>query len=313
MATNSTSTQIEQPVMHPTVLPSEVTAPRRTFWIVASLLTLYIIWGTTYLVISIALESFPPYFLMGSRFLMAGGALFVIMRLQGAALPTFKQMRNATIIGGLLFLGGMGSVALAEQSVASGLAATMIATMPLWVTVFSMIWAQTKTSRTEWFGIALGIIGVAILSLEGNIRANPAGIALLLGSCVSWALGSVWSKKLELPKGAMANAAEMFAGGVLLILMSLLRNEQLDRPITLTAIASLAYLTTFGSLLTITAYSFLLKTVRPSLATSYAFVNPVIALLLGVSLGGEKLTGSALIALPVILVGVAFVAFRRKG
>jgi drug/metabolite transporter (DMT)-like permease len=292
----------------------EQAAPRanRRLWIVLSLLSVYIIWGTTYLGISVALQSFPPYLMMGIRFVTAGTILFIVMRVQGAALPTLTQTRNAAIIGALLLLGGMGSVAIAEQWVASGLAATMIATMPLWVTVFSMMWGGVVPSRWEWLGIALGIVGVALLSFEGNLSANPLGIALLLFSCVSWGLGSVWSKKLALPTGAMANAVEMLAGGALLIAAGLLRGEALDKPITIPALLALAYLTTFGSLATITAYTYLLRTVRPGLATSYAFVNPVIALLLGVWIGGETLTGSAWIALPVILIGVAFVALRRR-
>lgn len=288
-------------------------APRdnKRFWIIVSLLTVYIIWGTTYLAIRFALESYPPYMMMGIRFVLAGGALYLFLKLRGTATPTLKQWRSAAIVGVLLLVGGMGSVALAEQSVSSGLAATLIAVSPLFALVFSMIWGNRPT-RTEWIGVGLGIAGVALLSFEQNLAANPMGIALILFATCSWSLGSVWSRHLEMPEGVMANAAEMLVGGAGLLLMALLRGEQITSVPTIDATLALVYLTTFGSLATITAYMFLLKTVSPALATSYAFVNPAIALLLGVALGGETITGSALFALPVILAGVAFVALQKR-
>lgn len=290
----------------------QVTLPtNRRFWIVVALLTVYIVWGTTYLGIRFALESFPPYLMMGIRFVIAGGALFLFLMARGAALPTLKQWRSAAIVGVLLLVGGMGSVAMAEQWVSSGLAATLVATAPLWTLVFSMLWRNVPT-RAEWIGVALGIMGVALLSLEGNLLANPAGIALMIFATACWSLGSVWSRHLELPKGAMGNAAEMLTGGLVLVVLGLARGEQISGAPTASALLAMVYLITFGSLATITAYMFLLKTVQPALATSYAFVNPAIALFLGVLLGGEHLTGSALVALPVILLGVAFVALRRR-
>jgi drug/metabolite transporter (DMT)-like permease len=285
----------------PTVL-----APDRRFWIVVSLLIVYVIWGTTYLSIRFALESFPPYLMMGIRFVLAGGGLLIFLRLRGAPMPTLKQWRSASIVGVLLLVFGMGSVAMAEQWVSSGLAAMMVATVPLWALVFSALWRNYPTRR-EWIGVGIGLAGVAILSLEGNLQANPLGVALLLFATASWSLGSVWMRRLDMPPAAMGNAAEMLAGGLVLLVFGLLRGEQIITQPTTNALLALAYLTTFGSIATLTAYMYLLKTVSPALATSYTFVNPVIALLLGVVMGGEELTGSALIALPVILVGVAFV------
>lgn len=281
------------------------------FLIILALLILYVVWGTTYLGIRLALESYPPYLMMGIRFTIAGGALFAFLKLRGAATPTLKQWRSATIVGVLLLVGGMGSVALAEQSVSSGLAATLVASAPLWALLFSMRWGA-KPARTEWIGVALGIFGVALLSLEGNLQANPVGVALVVFATVSWSLGSVWSRHLDMPAGGMGNAAEMLVGGIVLLVLGLLRREQIVGVPTTNAVLALAYLTTFGSLLTMTAYMYLLKTVHPTLATSYAFVNPAIALFLGVLIGGELLTGSVYIALPVILLGVAFVALRKK-
>jgi drug/metabolite transporter (DMT)-like permease len=249
---------------------------------------------------------------MGIRFVLAGAMLFVFLRARGAAMPTPKQWHSAVIVGVLLLVFGMGSVAMAEQWVSSGLAAALVATVPLWALAFSALWRNFPT-RSEWLGVGLGFVGVAILTLEGNLQANPLGVALMLFATASWALGSVWMRRLDMPPGAMGNAAEMLAGGVILLIVGLLRGEQITGAPTTNALLALTYLTTFGSLATLTAYMYLLKTVSPALATSYTFVNPPIALLLGVLLGGEHLTGSAVIALPVILLGVAFVLRARTG
>lgn len=278
--------------------------------IILSLLILYIVWGTTYLVIRFALESFPPYWLMGLRFVIAGVVLFSVLRVRGAALPTLRQWRNATVIGTLLLGLGMGSVATAEQTISSGLAATLVATAPLWALLFARFWGR-KPTRNELFGVVLGLAGVSLLSLEGNLQANPEGIALVIFASAAWAFGSTLIKHLDMPDGAMGSAAEMLMGGLVLCGMALLRGEPFPAAPTVGSLAAMAYLITFGSLLTMLAFGYLLKTVSPTLALSYSFVNPAIALLLGVVIGGEMLTGSAWIALPVILVGLGFV-FRSK-
>jgi drug/metabolite transporter (DMT)-like permease len=282
----------------------------RRFWIITSLLILYIIWGTTYLVIRFALEGFQPYWMMALRFVIAGGALYSFLRLRGAPNPTLRQWRSATLVGALLLGGGMGSVALAEESISSGLAATLVATAPLWAMFYSRLWGR-KPSRGEWIGVALGLLGVGLLSLEGNLQANPQGLLLMLIAPALWSLGSVWMNHLDMPAGFMGSAAEMLAGGLVLVGMALLRGEPFPVAPPAGAVAALLYLIVLGSLLTMTAYTYLLQNVSPTLATSYSFVNPAIALFLGVALGGEVLTGSALIALPIILVGVAFV-FRAR-
>jgi drug/metabolite transporter (DMT)-like permease len=282
----------------------------RRAWIIICLLILYIVWGTTYLVIRFALEGFQPYWLMALRFLIAGGALYIFLRLRGVPNPTLRQWRSATIVGALLLGGGMGSVALAEQSISSGLAATLVATAPLWAIFYSRLWGRVP-ARGEWIGVGLGMLGVVLLSLEGNLQANPEGLLLMLLAPALWSLGSVWMGHLDMPAGFMGSAAEMLAGGLVLVGMAILRGEPVPTSPSPGSLAALLYLIVLGSLLTMTAYTYLLQNVSPTLATSYSFVNPAIALFLGVALGGEHLTGSALIALPVILVGVAFV-FRAK-
>lgn len=290
---------------------ARVVRPNTRTWIILSLLTVYIIWGTTYLAIRYTLESFPPHLMMGIRFVIAGGGLFTFLWLRGAPMPTLRQWRSAAIVGLLLYVGAMGSVAMAEQWVSSGLAATLVATSPVFAMLFSLLWGA-KPARREWIGVALGIVGVALLTFEGNLRANPGGIVLMIFATVCWSLGSVWSKHLDTPKGAMGNAAEMLVGGVVLVALGSLRGERIVSAPTPAALLALAYLITFGSLATMTAYMYLLKTVSPALATSYAFVNPAIALFLGVALGGEQITGMALVALPIILIGVGFVALRKQ-
>lgn len=283
----------------------------RRFWIVVSLLTVYIIWGTTYLGIRFALESFPPHLMMGIRFVVAGAVLFAFLRLRGRPIPNRRQWRSVGIVGILLLVGGMGSVALAEQWVSSGLAATLVATSPLWAMLISMLWKYVP-ARTEWIGVGLGISGVLLLGLEGNLQANPLGVVLILSATISWALGSVWSKHLEMPEGAMGSAAEMLIGGAILVALGLLRGERILEAPTSGALLALIYLTTFGSLAALSAYAYLLKTVTPTLAISYAFVNPAIALLLGALLAGEQVGATTLLALPIILVGVGFVAFKPR-
>lgn len=285
--------------------PSSLRVSKRLL-VILSLAAVYIIWGTTYLGIRFALESFPPYLLMGTRFVIAGGLLFGFLVVRGAKLPTRRQWGSAALLGLLLMVFGMGSTAMAEEHLSSGLTATLVATSPLLAMLFSMLWKQFPT-RIDWIGVGLGFVGVIILSMEGNLQANPGAVALMIFATAMWSLGSVWMKHLDMPDGAMGNAAEMLCGGLMLVALAFLRGERITEAPTTSALLALAYLTTFGSLITISAYMYLLKTVSPALATSYALVNPAIALLLGVVLGGETLTGSAIIALPVILAGIGFV------
>ncbi len=285
-------------------------APNRSqFWIIVSLLTVYIVWGTTYLAADFALQSFPAYLLMGIRFIISGIVLFAILRLSGAPMPTRRQWRNSAIIGALLLVGGTGSVALAQERISSGLAATLVATAPLWTLVFRLLW-KNQPSRREWFGAGLGIVGVGLLTMEGNLQANPIGVIIVLLAAASWAFGSVLNGHLDTPGGAMCNATQMLSAGLLLFVFGLLRGETISGPPSTASLLALGYLIVFGALGAMTAYMYLLDHVSPSLANSYSFVNPAIALLLGVVIGGETLTGSAFIALPVILLGVSFIASR---
>lgn len=281
--------------------------------IILALLTVYIIWSTTYLAIRFALESFPPYLMMGIRFTIAGGLLFGFLLLRGAKLPTRRQWFSAGIIGFLLLVMGMGNTARAETMISSGLAASLIAASPLITLLFSMIWGNRPT-RSEWIGVGIGLFGVILLTLEGNLQANPVGVLFIFIAITCWSLGSVLFKRVEMPPGVMGNAAEMLIGGLILIGLALVSGERISAAPTPGALGALVYLIIAGSLATMTAYMYLLQHTSPALATSYALVNPGLAVILGVVLGGEVITGSALIALPLIVVGVAFVFgfFERK-
>lgn len=284
--------------------------PRHVASIGMALAAVYVVWGSTYLGIRIALEGFPPFLMAGVRSLIAGALLYAVVRLRGARRPTAVQWGNATLVGGLLLLGGNGGVVWAEQTVSSSMAALVVSTVTLWAALFAGMWGEWPR-RVEWFGMLLGFSGVVLLNFGGNLKASPAG-ALALGiATVSWALGSMWSRRLALPGGMMAPAAEMLAGGALLLVASAVTGEGVPASPSLRAVLALAYLIVFGSLVGFTAYIFLLGAVRPAVATSYAYVNPVIALLLGMWLAGERVSANEWLAMPVVLAGVALVALAR--
>ena len=279
--------------------------------IVFSLLAVYLIWGSTYLGIRIALESWPPFLMSALRFLAAGVVMYAFLRWRGVAAPTPRQWRNTVVTGTLLLAAGNGLVCYAEQTVSSSLAAVAIAGMPLFAALFAGLYGRWPRPR-DGLGIVVGFSGVILLNLGGEMRASPAGAIALVAAPLCWAFGSVWSRHQDMPDPLMSTAAQMLTGGAVLVLVTLALGESWPAAPTLRATAALAYLTVFGSLVAFTAYIYLLQHVRPALATSYAYVNPVIAVLLGIGLGGEKLTIFALIALPIILLGVALVTTAKR-
>jgi drug/metabolite transporter (DMT)-like permease len=280
-------------------------------WLVpAALLIVYVVWGSTYFGIRLALESLPPFLMAGFRFLVAGAVLFALSRARGEPLPTKVQWVSGLKVGALLPLVGNGGVVFAEQYVASSLAAIIIATVSLWATLFSGLFGKWP-DRRQWAGIALGLIGVAVLNLDGELRGSPLAAGVLFFSAAGWAFGSVWSKRLDLPKGAMSSAVQMVCGGLLLLVVALVKGERLVQVPTATSLAALGYLIVFGSLLGFSAYTFLIRRTSAAVATSYAYVNPIVAVLLGVGFGAEKVSPNLLIALVVILAGVALVALPR--
>lgn len=278
--------------------------------VLLALLAVYLIWGSTYLAGKLALQSYPPMVMGAVRFALAGGCLYVFARARGEAPPTRRQWAYAAAIGALLFVCGSGLVAFAQQRVDSGLAAIMVAAMPLWAGVFGGVFG-TWPSRSEWASLALGIAGVVLINLDANLRANLPSALALVASPMLWAFGSVWSRRVDLPRGFMASAAMMLTASLLFAVLAGSSWATLQRP-TVTATAALLYLILFGSLVGFSAYQYLLSRTHPSVATSYAYVNPVIAVLLGVFLGRERLTPHALAGGILVSAAVAWVVAGRR-
>lgn len=279
--------------------------------ILIALITLYLAWSSTYLAIRISLEDFPPFFTAGFRYMVVGAGMYLYLRYKGVGVPNGPQWAGSAAVGAFLLLGGTGGVVYAEQWVGSGIAALVIATTPLWTVLFSGIWKQWP-QRSEWIGLALGFAGIVLLNIDGDLRAHPAGAALLVLSAASWSFGSVLSLRLSLPSGMMASAAQMLSGGALVLVVGLASGERIPSTVSTRSTAAMIYLALFGSLLGYTAYTFLLKNVRPALATSYAYVNPVLAVLLGIWVAGERITGAGVIAMFVILAGVVLVIAGQR-
>ncbi|MDR7285116.1 drug/metabolite transporter (DMT)-like permease [Pseudomonas corrugata] len=279
--------------------------------LIAAFFALYVIWGSTYLAIRIGVEYWPPLLLAGIRFVVAGTLMYAFLRWRGAPAPTWAQWKAAGMIGILLLAGGNGGVTVAEHmGVASGVAALAIATVPLFTLLCGYFWGARNT-RLEWAGIVLGLIGIAMLNLGSNLQSSPLGATLLVLAAASWAFGSVWSKHLPLPEGAMASAVEMLVGGVVLLIGSALSGEHLQALPPIEGWAALAYLTFFGSIIAFNAYMYLLKNVRPAAATSYAYVNPAVAVLLGIVFVGETIGIEEGLAMLVIISAVVLIGLPQ--
>lgn len=293
---------------------NEATTPESSrVKLIMALLALYIIWGSTYLAIRFALEGFPPFLMAGVRFLIAGALLYGFLRIRGVRNPTRQQWKGAAIVGCLLLVVGNGGVVFAEQWVASGVAALGVASVPLWAALFAGIWGNWPT-RQEWLGSLLGLLGVALLSLGSGLSLNPIGTVTVLVAATGWAIGSVWSRYLSLPGGLMSSAVEMLVGGAVLMVLGFFFDGNVTLHFTSGAMLAVVYLVIFGSLLGFTAYGYLLQTVKPALATSYAYVNPMVAVGLGVLFDNESLTVAEIAAMGLILAGVVLVTlkFRKR-
>lgn len=279
-------------------------APTLSGLLLLCLAATWLVWGSTYLAIKFALVSFPPFFQMGTRFLFAGALLMAWMRWRGAPWPDARQWRNALVVGTLMLGGGMGGTAYAELSVGSGLVVAFIAVVPLMIAALNRLYG-VKPGRLELAGIAVGLAGVLLLTQGAGFQASPAGLAAIAIACVTWSIGSVLSQRsLPLAPGATGFASEMLCGGAVLLVLSALNGETPQWPPEPLAAAAWFYLVVFGSLIAFNAYMVLLAQASAGLASSYTFVNPVIAMLLGVAVAGEVVTGFEWLAAGVVLVGV---------
>jgi len=282
---------------------------------------LYFIWGSTYLAIRFAIDTLPPFLMAGVRFLMAGSILFVWAKARGAKGPSGRAWRTAMISGGLMLTCGNGSVVWAEQFVPSGMVALLIATVPLWIVLQDWGWGQGgRPSFGVIFGILWGFVGVALLVTGAEIgRATVhdlMGGAFVLVGAGTWAAGSLVARYGARPPSAeLGNGMQMLAGGGLLFLAGLLRGEGADLElgaVSLASVLALLYLVVFGSLVAFSSYIWLLRNTTPAVASTYAYVNPVVALLLGWALAGEPLSPRTVLAAFIILTGVMIITIRRS-
>ncbi len=296
-------------------IPTEKPASRAS--ILLAFAAVYLVWGSTYLAIRVAVAGIPPFLMGGTRFALSAALLFPFLLRRGDAAPTIRQWRDATIVGCLLMLGGNGLVVWAEQTANSSQAALFIASTPMWFTVFE--WMRPGGNRPHpltWLGIALGFAGV--FTLVAGHAADTASLALpqslaLLAATICWAGGSVYARHSARPASPlMGAAAQMLAGGLAMLLVGLVRGEAgqvVPGAIPATAWLALVYLVLFGSLVGYTAYVYLLRHCTSAQVSTYAYVNPIIAVLLGAFVLGESVgprvrTAGALVVGGVILLTV---------
>lgn len=304
--------------------PSPAPTQALTPLVIACLAATWLVWGSTYLAIKFALPSLPPFLQMGTRFVAAGVLLMAWMRWRGAPWPTAIEWRNATVVGALMLGGGMGGTAHAELSVSSGLVVAFIAIVPLMIVGLNLLWG-VRPGRLEAAGIVVGLVGVLMLTQGAGFSAAPQGLLAIALACATWSVGSVlasppapaapgapaWQRGLPLAPGAVGFASEMVCGGVVLLAMAAVAGERPVLPISTTAALAWVYLVVFGSLIAFNAYMVLLARASSGLASSYTFVNPVIAMVLGVAVAGEVVTPFEWAAAAVVLSGVVLLLWGR--
>jgi drug/metabolite transporter (DMT)-like permease len=276
-----------------------------------ALLATYVVWGSTYLVVRFTIDSIPPFMLTALRSVIASVVLLSLGMMRGNQIRDKMEIRNAAIVGVLLFGGGAGLVAFSEKWVASGLAALGVAVVPIWASIFVGLWGKWP-SRLEGVGLVIGLVGLFLLHRDNGMQANPIGAASLIAGPMLWALGSMLSRRLPMPDGMTGTGVQLLSGALFLFVISIGLGEQIKGFPTTQALLGLAYLTVMSSILTFSAYMYLVRTVRPVLATSYAYVSPVLAVLLGVVLAAETITPIGIVAMVVILIGVVVLAFGKE-
>ncbi len=278
------------------------------FLIALNLLVVYLIWGSTYLAIKLCVKELDPLIMCGIRFLLAGIILVIFLFIKKEKFPAKKQVAYAFLPSAFMMLGGTGAVAIAEQWVSSGLAAVAIAMTPLWACLITGLLKKKWPNYWEWIGISVGIIGIGLLNSDGQLRATFGGAFFLLLAPLCWAIGSIMLKNIEASiSGMMSNALTMLWGGLLCLLVGLISGERFSVNFSIETFFSLWYLIVFGSLIGFSSYMYLFRNTRPALATSYSYVNPVIAVLLGLFLGNETMSLVGWFALSMAVIGVFFV------
>ncbi len=280
----------------------------------------YFIWGSTYLFIRFAIETVPPFLVGGSRFLIAGLVMYAWLRMRGAARPTRAEWRSAFIIGPLMMTGGNGGIVWSEQFVPSGVVALLVAMVPLWILLLVWLRSGPRPSLREWIGVAIGLAGVALLVSTDNDPArggiSPLGLLVMVCSTLSWSVGSLIARDAPLPASPLlASAMEMCAGGIGMLLIALARGEYAQlavSAISWRSVLSIGYLALFGSIIAFSAYKWLLNKTTPAAVGTYAFVNPVVAVLLGWMFASEPLSLRTVAAMFVIVGAVVMITLRPR-
>ncbi|MFI7116255.1 drug/metabolite exporter YedA [Amycolatopsis sp. NPDC049868] len=276
--------------------------------VIGALVIVYIVWGSTYLAIDLTLATMPPFLMTGARFLIAGLLLFAFLLIRGYKLPTGKQWLNCSIIGGLMQCGCVGSIAIAQQTITSGLASVGIATVPIWTALLAGAFTRRWPNQYEVIGIVCGFVGVILLNLEGGISGASKGAIIIVAASLFWSIGSVMSQHVELPQGPMAYAAEMLAGGAITAVIGFfVFGEKFTSAPDAGALWAWAYLVVAGSLGAYSAYMYLLHKVRTALATSYTLVTPAVAVMLGWWFLGEEINLLTVLSVAAVVCGVAFI------
>ncbi len=296
-----------------------LTASRFTPVVLMCLVATWFIWGSMYLAIKWALVSFPPFYQMGTQFIVAGILLGAFSKWRGTAWPTAVEWFGGTVMGALLLLGGYGFTALAETRVGSGLVVAFGAVVPSMVALAE--WGYgIRPGMRRGIGIVIGLIGTVMLAEGNGFGASLSGLIFMAIACATWSIGSVWAvhgmpggQPLRLASGFMGHASQMVVGGCMLLVASWLAGEVPVWPPEPMALASWTYLMIAGSLIGYTAYMLLLERTSPSLAASYTYVNPLVALILGTLIGGELVSGFEWLAVLVVLVGVVLLMWRQPG
>lgn len=286
-----------------------------------ALIATYITWGSTYLAMRVAVETIPPFLMVATRFLAAGSILYVWQRLAGEPPPIRRQWRSALIVGFFLLVTGNGVVAWAEQRVVSGVAALIVGAVPMWmVLIDAVISGKRRPGKQAFFGVILGFVGITLLIGPVNLfgfkqKLDPVGTGALLLAGISWAVGSLYSREAELPSSPlMGTGMEMLVGGLGSLLLGTLSGEwsQLHLPaINTPSLLGVGYLIVFGSLVGFSAFTWLLRNAPTPLVSTYAYVNPLIAIFLGNLLASEPLTPRILLSAMIIVSAVVLINSAR--
>jgi len=294
------------------IVRAATTAPPRPTRaaIIGCLLAVYILWGTTYFAIKVAITGFATFFFVGTRFVVAGGLLLLWQMLRGAPMPTLAQWRGAALVGCLLLLAGNGTIAMGEHWVSSGAAVALASSVPLSTAAWSCLFGE-RPARLEWLAMAVGTAGIAVMLLGHDLQASPLGVGVVLGGTVCWSLGTVLARRVEVPPGATGFGAEMLCAGIAGFIVSALAREPWVFATAVKPWAAWGYLVVFGSLIGFSAFRFLVERVSATLATTYAYVNPPVALAVGWWLGHEQFSTQLLLGLPIVLGAVALLTWAH--